>query len=284
MVCLNAVDGMEITILCDNTVSSGARSMLGEHGFAALIRHGGEAALFDTGQTGIPLINNLKVLRAGKVEEVVLSHGHYDHSGGLPRLIESDFAPSRIMTHRDAFFPRYKKVRGRLVNIGMPFDPSILRSSCITVSISSGPQPVKDWLVTTGEIGRASFEHPETEFFIDRGNGMEKDGFQDDMGVVAAVKGKGLVVVTGCAHSGVINTVDHAMRITGVQEVCAVIGGFHLNDAGDEKLRMTTRALREREVKRIIPCHCTGFNATSHMSKDLGAVVEPGCVGMRIML
>ncbi|MGF3499564.1 MAG: MBL fold metallo-hydrolase [Candidatus Methanosuratincola sp.] len=281
---LRAIDGLEITILCDNTVSPAARGMLGEHGFSALIRHGVEAVLFDTGQTGVPLVNNMKALKLGRVEDVVLSHGHYDHSGGLPSLIGSGCAPSRVFTHCDAFLPRFKKVRGNLVRIGMPFDQGILEAAGVSVVSSGSPQQVKEWLITTGEVRRGSFERPETEFFIARGSGIEKDEFRDDMGVVAAIEGKGLVVVTGCAHSGVINTVSHARETTGVEEVFAVIGGFHLNDAGEEKLERTAAALMEMGVKRVVPCHCTGFEAACHMHKKLGDAVKPGCTGMRIVL
>lgn len=286
MVDLRAIDGLEITILCDNTVSPAARGMLGEHGFSALIRHGSEAVLFDTGQTGVPLVNNMKALKIGRVEDVVLSHGHYDHSGGLPKMIESGCAPSRLFTHGDAFLPRFKKVRGNLIRIGMPFDPKILDAAGVSVSASASgsPQQVKEWLITTGEIKRESFERPETEFFIGRDGGIEKDTFRDDMGIVAALEGKGLVVVTGCAHSGVINTVSHAREITGIEEVFAVVGGFHLNDAGEEKLEMTAAALREIGVKKVVPCHCTGFAAACHMRGRLGDAVDPGCTGKRISL
>lgn len=284
LVSLRAIGRLEITILCDNTVSPAARGMLGEHGFSALIRHGGEAVLFDTGQTGVPLINNMKALKIGRVEDAVLSHGHYDHSGGLPKLIESGSAPSRVFTHRDSFLPRFKKVRGNLVNIGMPFDPKILEAAGVSVIASGSPQQVKEWFITTGEIGRESFERPETEFFIGMDGKIEKDGFRDDMGIVAALDGKGLVVVTGCAHSGVINTVNHARKVTGIEEVFAVVGGFHLNDAGEEKLEMTAAALKEIGVKKVVPCHCTGFAAACHMRGRLGDAVEPGCVGKRIAL
>ncbi|MEN3053062.1 MAG: MBL fold metallo-hydrolase [Candidatus Methanosuratincola petrocarbonis] len=284
MASLKAIDGLEITILCDNTVTPARRGILGEHGFSAMIRHGGECVLFDTGQTGVPLVNNMAALKLGRADDLVLSHGHYDHSGGLPRLIESGSAPSRVFTHGDAFLPRFKRVRGNLVSIGMPYDPKVLEGSGVSVVASGSPQQVKDWLITTGEVRRESFERPETEFFIGRGGGIEKDGFRDDMGVVAALEGKGLVVLTGCAHSGVINTVNHAREITGIEEVFAVMGGFHLNDAGEEKLEKTASALKEIGVKKVVPCHCTGFEAACHMRGRLGSAVEPGCAGKRIVL
>lgn len=281
---IESVDSLEVYILSDNTTLPAARGVIGEHGFSALIKHGEEAVLFDSGQTGLPLINNMKVFGIEAVEDLVFSHGHYDHSGGLPALIREGRAPSRLITHKDAFLPRYKKVRGKVVDIGMPYGIDLLESSGVEVAVPEAPFRAKRWLATTGEVARLSFEVPETEFFIGRGGGIEKDGFRDDMGVIAAVEGKGLVVITGCAHSGVINTVIHARKVAGVQEVYAVIGGFHLNDAGRGKVDRTAAALKEMGVKRVIPCHCTGFEAMCRMCEMLGNAVEPGGAGMRIVL
>ena len=132
--------------------------------------------------------------------------------------------------------------------------------------------------------GVASIKAQQTRMNVIGNPGIEKDDFRDDMGIAAALEGKGLVVVTGCAHSGVINTVNWAKKMTGIKEVHAVIGGFHLNDAGAEKLRMTAVALKEIGVERVIPCHCTGFEATHYMREALGSAVELGGTGMRIAL
>ncbi|MDI9644119.1 MAG: MBL fold metallo-hydrolase [Candidatus Verstraetearchaeota archaeon] len=281
---LETVEYVEVRILSDNSVLPGARGMLGEHGFSALLESCGESVLFDTGQTGIPLVNNLKLLGIYKVEDVVLSHGHYDHSGGLPALISAGLTPSRIFTHEDAFRRRYKRIRGQTVEIGLPYQASLLESAGVEVAFSSAPVKVKGWLTTTGEVERSSFERPETEFLIERNGGKVRDGFRDDMGIIVSVEGKGLVVVTGCAHSGVINTVRHAMKITGIDRIYAVIGGFHLNEVSETTIRSTVEGLKALGAAKIVPCHCTGSDALSRMSQEMGETVTRGGVGLRLRL
>ncbi|HRU81492.1 MAG TPA: MBL fold metallo-hydrolase, partial [Candidatus Methanomethylicus sp.] len=168
--------------------------------------------------------------------------------------------------------------------ISMPYSKEKLLEVAEVVE-SRGPTLLKDWAMLSGEVARSNaFEVPETEFFIDRGNGVEKDPFLDDQSVFVNLEGKGLVIITGCAHSGIINIIDHARRVTGVQDVHAVIGGFHMVDYSAGKMKMTIEALKERRPAILMPCHCTGIEAMFALREGLGRCVLPGSTGMEIAL
>lgn len=264
---LEKAESLRLTILCDNSVKVGARGLLGEHGFAALIEAGRDAILFDTGQTGIALANNLRTLHVSPPGTVVLSHGHYDHSGGLLEYTKMRGGSSLLYTHKNAFKKRLKKTRTGLQEIGMPFSKETLIGEGYEIRESDAPQLVTSWLTTSGVIGRGSFEKPETEFFVVEDGEKKKDPFLDDSAVAANVLGKGLVIVTGCAHAGVVNTTRHFMRLLGEDRIHAIIGGFHLVDASEEKMRKTIAALEELNPEYIIAGHCTGKEA-AHALKD----------------
>ncbi len=113
---------------------------------------------------------------------------------------------------------------------------------------------------------------------------LEPDPFLDDQAVALEVMGKGVVVITGCAHSGVVNTADYVKRITGREEIYAIIGGFHLNDASEEKLKVTVGALKSVNPNMLVPCHCTGRDAAYLLRQEFGSAVIFGDVGLTIDL
>ena len=264
---LRAVDELTVRVVSENSVKAGVRGILGEHGYSAVLSAGGEDVLFDTGQTGTVLANNLRVLQLAPPGKVVLSHGHYDHSGGLLEYAKICPRNTPVYTQANAFRKRLKKVKGRLVDIGMPFARRELVDAGFGIHESDAPQQVSEWLVTSGIIERGSFERPETEFFIAEGSRSIKDPFLDDSAVAANVEGKGLVIVTGCAHAGVINTVRHFKRLLREDRIHAIVGGFHLVDASEEKMAKTIAALEELDPSCIIPGHCTGRGA-AHALKE----------------
>ncbi len=281
------VKGLEVRLLCDNSVRVGAKGIMGEHGFSALISSGGEEAILDTGQSGKVLINNLDAKGIEGPARVVLSHGHYDHSGGLMAYLarQPGCGPVTVYTHADAFGKRLKRAKGKLEDVSMPFSREQLEGSGARISESGGPQRVTGWLITSGIIERGNaFERPETEFFIEKGGVLEPDPFLDDMAVIANVGGKGLVIVTGCAHSGIVNTARHAMKLTKVERVYAIIGGFHLIDASPAKMSRTVDALREIDPSLIVTAHCTGKEAAYTLRREFGERVVFGEVGLRVSL
>ena len=252
---LKAVRSLRAVILSDNYVRASSKNILGEHGFSVLLSNDQEHVLFDTGQTGKILVNNLGVMGfQSNIPAVVLSHGHYDHSGGLLAFIRRCYGTCSIYTHPAAFYRRFKKVKGKIKEIGMPFSRSELEEAGGKIHTSKAPQRVTEWLMTTGEIERKyPFEKPETEFYIESDGKMETDPFLDDQAVISRVEGKGLVVVTGCAHSGAVNTVKFAKKLVG-EKVYAVIGGFHLMNASKKKLKKTVHTSgRLKKTTRLIP-------------------------------
>jgi len=296
---MKRMSGVKLRIICDNMVRVGSRGMLGEHGFSAMIEHEGEALLLDAGQSATAILNNIATMDEGMAHRggggagmpelqtgltVALSHGHFDHSGGLLGLASCGRYKCEVHAHPDAFFRRYKKPEGRMVDISMPFPKSRLLEVAEVVEAREATL-LKDWAMLSGEVVRSNdFEVPETEFFIDRGNGPEKDPFLDDQSLFLTIEDKGLVIITGCAHSGIINIIDHAISVTGIQDVYAVIGGFHLVDCSKSKMRRTIEELRRRRPALLMPCHCTGMDAIFALRGGLGTCVRPGGVGMEVKL
>ncbi|MCQ5376665.1 MAG: MBL fold metallo-hydrolase [Candidatus Methanomethylicia archaeon] len=275
MVLIREVEELRVRLLCDNSVRMGMRRIMAEHGFSALLKAEGGAVLFDAGQSGKVVISN--IIATGEVsgiEKVVLSHGHYDHSGGLLEIKEAFPSITKVYAGRGAFFRRYKKVRGKTVEIGAPFTEEQVREKGVQIVECASPILVEDWIAATGKVTKTNeFERPETEFYIYANNSYAQDPFEDDQGVIIRLKGKGLVIITGCAHSGIANTVKQAKIMTGEEKVYAIIGGFHLNDASDRRMGKTIDALKEANPEVLIPCHCTGFSATNEIINAFGAKV-----------
>lgn len=278
---LTAVDRLSLLVASDNSVRTGVRGLLGEHGFSAVLSAGETSVLFDTGQTGSVVLNNLRVMKVTPPSTVVLSHGHYDHSGGLLEYARACKKPCAVYTQKNAFAKRLKKVGDGLQDISMPFEREAVTGAGYEVRESDAPQRVCDWLITSGIIHRGSFEEPETEFFISSGGRTAKDPFLDDAAVATIVNGKGLVIVTGCAHAGVINTARHFQRLLGEERIHAIVGGLHLVDASEEKMEKTISALKALDPDYLVPGHCTGKEAAHALRQALGGRVIFSEAGLR---
>lgn len=286
MVLVREVEELWLRLLCDNSVKMGMRGIMAEHGFSALLKTEGGAVLFDAGQSGKVIANNMRATGEGiAIEKAILSHGHYDHSGGLLNAKSAVPSITKVYAGRGAFLKRYKKVRGKTVEIGAPFTEEEVREEGIQIIECASPILVEDWIAATGIVARKNeFEYPETEFYIYEDASYVQDPFEDDQGAVIRIKGKGIVVITGCAHSGIANTVEQAKIMTGEEKVYAIIGGFHLNDASDWRLSKTIDALREVNPEILIPCHCTGFSATHELIKAFGEKVWEAGSGAQFSL
>jgi len=269
---------MRITVLCDNTVGPLAGT-LGEHGFSALVEWPGGSLLFDTGQGDTLLPNALRMNRdLHRVERVALSHGHYDHTGGLLPLLRS-CGGKEIFAHPGIFSRRYRvKDTGESVPIGIPYDEAFLRGMGARFSFGERFREVVPGIFLTGEVPRHSpFEKGDAALCCDD-SGCAADPLADDQSLVIRTQ-KGLVLVFGCCHAGLINTIEHARRETGVAEVHAVIGGTHLGLCGQPQLDETIRALRQYPIKKICAGHCTGFAASARLAREFPGQFHPAQVG-----
>ena len=233
---------IKLTVLAENTAGNKCRA---EHGLSYLVE-ADQPVLFDTGTSDL-FIQNARQLNIDLdlVETVVLSHGHDDHSGGLSFLKNK-----KLVCHSDAFIRRYRKADG--TPLGFQLDRAEAEK-LFDVQMSREPVQLSQQIWFLGEVPRLNdFEAKETAFKREDGS----DDFTMDDSGLAIVGDEGLIVVSGCAHAGICNTVDHAMQITGQQKVQAVIGGFHLKR--DDKLtRQTIEHLKRLNVQQVIPAHCT---------------------------
>ncbi len=251
---------VRITCLVNDAV--GAAVMPVEHGLSFLIESGGRTVLFDTGQTGLVVQNagQLGFDLAG-VEHIVLSHGHYDHTGGLTAVLDVA-SHGMVFAHPEAFEHKYSKSTGQCREIGMPVRATeeIYRHGWTIIKTLS-PMEVTAGLHATGPIPRVTtFEDVGGPFFLDAA-GTQPDPIEDDQALYFMTR-EGVVVILGCAHAGVINTRSHIRNFTRGARVHAVIGGMHLVSASPTRLATTTTALQQYGVRFLAPCHCTGSAAT----------------------
>jgi 7,8-dihydropterin-6-yl-methyl-4-(beta-D-ribofuranosyl)aminobenzene 5'-phosphate synthase len=249
---------------------------IAEHGFSMLIRiYNGEVCrsiLFDTGvsEEGIITNANRMGIDLSEVSVVALSHGHYDHFGGLASAVKAINKPSLpIITHENMF-----KLHGTDGPQGVrshPVFPAPEQLSPAQIINTKEPCLIANQTVlVTGEIPRkTSFERGYACNRIMRDDEWQPDRWVlDDRALVMNLKGRGLVVVSGCAHAGIINTVRYAQEITGVKSVYAVIGGFHLSGQENESIiPQTLIDLKQINPQLIVPCHCTGWRANYALAK-----------------
>jgi 7,8-dihydropterin-6-yl-methyl-4-(beta-D-ribofuranosyl)aminobenzene 5'-phosphate synthase len=311
---IQAVDRIEITVLMDNYVDVllgntdvvtrpvfrkgdeiSRNTVVAEHGLSMLVKvHQGEeshSVLFDTGHTEIGVPHNLKELKIdiSHIEAIVLSHGHMDHTGGLYPILKGLPKPMTLVVHPEAFhFPRLLQwpngridrfpntlIREDLTNQGVK-----IMESKVPVSLANGT------ILVTGEIERkTAFEKGFPIAKLIRDGKLVPDPIRDDQSLVVYLKERGLVVISGCAHSGIVNTVLYSRKITDIEPVYAILGGFHLTGPLFEPIiGDTISALRELGPKVIVPMHCTGWKAIRLFSEAFPSAFILNSVGSRFEL
>jgi len=311
---LKEVDCIEIITLIDNYVDAllentdivtrpsrakeeeiSTDTLLAEHGLSLLVTvHQGEkkhTILFDTGYTSIGVIHNVELLGIdlNEIEVIILSHAHMDHTGALYPLLDKIRRPITLALHPDTFlFPRYKVLAdGRKLR----FPRTLIKDDLIDQEIEILETKrtkfiLDDMVMITGEVERTTgFEKGLPNAIMERHGKLVEDPILDDQSLVIHLKGKGLVVISGCSHAGIINTVHFSNKMTGVQEVHALLGGFHLTGSLFEPIiEVTIEEMKKMAPKILVPMHCTGWKAIKRFSEVFPSAFILNSVGSKITL
>lgn len=273
---------ISVTLLVENT-ARGAR-VLGEHGLAFWIETPGHCVLFDTGQ-GMALRHNAEVcgIDLGRADAIVLSHGHFDHVGGLEAALAR--APrAALHLHPRAVERKFSGANpaagGRCISVGF-VEQSEFRTGGRKVVASAEPHEIVPGLWVTGEIPRTNdFEDTGGPFFLDR-ELRHPDPLLDDQALYFLGR-EGVVLILGCAHAGVINTLTRVAELTGRQTIHTVVGGMHLENASARRMEETMAGFRRFGVQEIAPVHCTGWSAVGRFQREFPDCCRPCAVGTKL--
>ncbi len=239
---------MELTVLSENTAGG---SLLAEHGLSYCIDNNNTKILLDTGHSDVFVknANKLGIDIKTDIDAVVLSHGHWDHGGGLEYI-----KGKKLITHPKSFINRYRA--GGEQNIGLTLTKKEIEDN-FDLIVSEDPYYIKENIIFLGSIPRLNDFEAKTTPFEDEDR---KPDFVPDDSALAIIQDGHLIIVTGCSHSGICNIIDHAKKITGVSEVLGVIGGFHLKH-NNHQTQKTIEYLKSQNIKYLYPSHCTALPA-----------------------
>jgi len=257
------------TTLAENTAGGG----LGEWGLSILVETDEGVVLLDTGGLELSAAHNAQ--RLGKdltmVDTIVLSHGHIDHTGGLVEILKQIRKSVDIIAHPAIWAPKYVKFPDSPARYaGMPFRVEMLESLGASFTLTTAPMKITETIMTTGEIDmQTDYEDIDDILFEKRNGDLQPDTVPDDLALVITT-GEGLIVMTGCAHRGIVNTLRHAQNMTGVDRIHTVIGGTHLFRASDERLECTIRDLKAFDIQRLGVSHCTGNVQAARLAHEFG--------------
>lgn len=258
----------ELIVLIEDTVHE--MGLMSEHGLSFWINYGPDSFIFDTGQ-GLVINHNMTEmdLDISNVSAVILSHGHYDHTGGLSHILsavpEMDiYAHSRIFNNK--YVQKNKEKRGTGINVS--------RDSITGFKPVEGISQLKDGVFIINGVERTNdFEIINQNYKVELDTGVEVDDFKEEISLLIKTE-KGPVVLTGCSHQGIVNILEYIKKNTDIDQFHAVIGGFHLINAEQERIEKTVNYLNSLDLEFLVPIHCTGFNAVRAMANAMSRKVK----------
>lgn len=278
---LQVLPQVTVTVLVDNM--AGTNAVLGEWGASFLVSTDQTRLLFDMG-AGQTLISNARALNVDltQLEAMVISHVHYDHTRGLDAALSAS-GPVDLYLHPACFETRYYRTAAQTLVMTLPVPRDELQHRVRNIIDTKGPTALPGGFVVTGEVPRVT-DYEDTGVtraaFLDEALTIP-DPILDDQAMFFRVP-EGLVILLGCAHAGLVNTMEYITELTGESRIYAVMGGTHLISASPDRIEKTIEALRKFDVQRIMLSHCTGMEAYAELARAFpGKVSWPGA-GRRI--
>jgi 7,8-dihydropterin-6-yl-methyl-4-(beta-D-ribofuranosyl)aminobenzene 5'-phosphate synthase len=256
-------------------------SIHAEHGLAyfleTVLDGKTSACMFDFGLDPRGVMNNAKLLKIdlGSADAFALSHGHFDHWTGALEILRQNTGPKargmQFYVGEEAFLHRYSRRMGtdEVMDIGQ-LDKEAIQASGVEVIEVESPTQIIPGCYCTGRIERVTeYERVPSSLLVERDNKIGSDDFRGEQAIFFSVRGKGLVVLSGCAHAGIVNTIRQAQRVSGIEKVHAILGGFHLINAKPEIIQNTITDIKEIGPDFVAPAHCTGFEAVVAFSRAM---------------
>ena len=275
-----------LSIAVDNCVPiGGGQPFLGEHGLSMLLETDGVRLLLDTGQSGTAVVNNLSLLGVppATLSGIVLSHGHYDHCGGLAQVLAHAGKRLPVHVHGEAFAARYSESGGTRKFVGIPHRREYLESLGADWRTASVPEEIRPGVWVSGSVPRRTdFETGDARLVtVPEGEDCAcQDALADDMALYLRTEA-GLVVLAGCAHAGMLNMIAHGLAVTGCTRLAGWVGGTHLGPVSGEQQAASIEALLALQPDFVAASHCTGFAMLARLQAAFGERFKPACVGAR---
>ncbi len=270
---------LKVRILTDDRVRK--RGLLAEHGLSLWIEKDGQSILFDTGQTSVYTHNAEEMgIKLEKADCIVVSHGHYDHGGGL-QYFPSMKNPPTIYAHPDAFLKKYASVNQDEPSreVGMPFELSQQAWLKEHIVYTKEPLRIDEGIFLSGQIPRKNnFEEVPVDFYYEKDGLIKEDKIWDEQ-MLIIVNDDEIALFLGCSHPGIINCIQYARELVPDKSIRLLIAGMHLDNVEPSRLNKTIQILNDMDIRNIVPMHCTGFEAMCKMRSALGDRCQLLCTG-----
>jgi len=261
---------IQITTLSENTAAR--LSLLAEWGLSILIEADGYQILLDTGQSFSAVYNAITLgIDLSRIDKIVFSHGHLDHTGGLLHILKMVRGKVEIVAHPDIWGLKYVGRPDRTMEyIGVPFPKESAETLGASFNLTREPVWISENIVTSGEIPMINeYEKIDSMLYVKEKGELKPDPLWDDQALFIKSE-KGLIIILGCVHRGIINTIKYAQKLTGMEQIYAVIGGTHLVSASPQRVDLTIAELLSFGIQRLGVSHCTGLPLATMLARTFG--------------